>query len=169
MKHAINITDANLRDASFICGNLRPMDRHEAFCQLAEGVTPIQLAQWLIQSPTVMIAHLDGVPAMLFGLASMNAVAYSAFALGTPGCKKVIPAVSAYLNDIVIPFLIDNDGLRMVEARSWIAHTEAHRWLLGMGAKQVGPSFPFGRHDDQFYLFRWTVADYRTICAERRR
>lgn len=167
MKHEIEIVDAVLRDASFVCANLRPRDRHEAFCQLPEGATSLQLAEWLLASPTALVARVNGQPVMFFGLAPVNAVAYSAFALGTRDAWRAIPAVTAKLNDEVIPFLIDNQGLRIVEARSWVAHTEAHRWMLGMGAKQVGTAFPYGRDGSMFYLFRWTVADYRAIRAKQ--
>ena len=162
----VTIRPAVLRDASYITANLRPQDHEEAFCQLPDGTHHMTLARWLIMSGEGFIAYLDDEPVTLFGTAPMTASCYSVWALGTDDMRRTVPAVTRMLMSEIIERRIAQ-GLRTAEARSLATHHEAHKWMRDLGAEQLGEPFPYGKADELFVMFRWTVAGYRAIREKR--
>lgn len=162
----VTIRPAVLRDASYITANLRAIDHDEAFCQLPDGTHHAILARWLITSGEGFIAYMDDEPVTLFGTTPMTAACYSVWALGTQHMRRTIPAVSRKFMVEIIERRIAQ-GLRTAEARSLATHTEAHKWMRDLGAEQLGDAFPYGKADEPFVMFRWTVAGYRAIREKR--
>lgn len=157
MSGLVDIRPAILRDASWITANLRPLDRLEAFCQLPPGTKTSALAWFLVMGHgDAFIAYLRDEPAMVFGIAPINAVCLSVWALGTRRAPRVAPSISRWLRDELLPGKAA-EGYTSMEARSLVEHHAAHRWMLSTGAVQHGPPFVFGRGGEEFILFRWTV------------
>ncbi len=162
----VTIKPAVFRDASYVTANLRPADHHEAFCQLADGVTTVELAWWLLHAGAAFVAYDNEQPVALFGTAPMTPFCYSLFAVGTPAMRRAVPAISRFLMREHVEQRIAAGALTM-EARSLATHTEAHRWMLSLGAEQQGEPFPYGKAGELFVMFRWTVAGYRAIREKR--
>jgi len=162
----IDVRPANLRDASWITANMQRLDREEIFCQLNDGVTTAQLAEWLILGGDGFIAYLRDEPVMLFGTTPIAASCMSVWAMGTRQTPRVIPAVSRYLIETHIPWRLEQ-GFNSMEARSLVTHGAAHRWMESMGGVRHGPAFVFGKGGEHFILYRWTVAGYRAIRQSR--
>lgn len=165
----VTIKSAVLRDASYITANLREQDVAETFCQLAPGVTPIELAWWVVMMPSseMFIAYLDDEPVTLFGTSPITPYCYALSAIGTDKFRRTVPEVSRFLMTVHVEKRITQDGCLTMEARSIDTHVEAHRWMLSMGAEQLGGPFPYGAAGERFLMFRWTVAGYRAIREKR--
>lgn len=162
----VAIKPAVFRDASYITANLRPIDQLEAFCQLPDKATTIELAWWLLHSGDAFIAYLDEQPVFFFGTSPMTTSCYSVWGLGTAKTTRVIPAVTRYLMTTHIEKRIA-EGARTMEARSLLDHHEAHGWMRGVGAEQLGEPFEYGKAGELFVLFRFTVARYRAMRDKR--
>lgn len=158
----ITIRQATLRDASYVTANLRELDRAEVFCQLAEGTRTHELAYALTMADDTYCAYYRGTPAAVFGVGPINICTLSFWAIGTRHMWCTVPAITRYFLDVILPGKIEQ-GFTSAEARSLAGHLSAHRWMISMGAEMVGEPFLFGRNGEHFQLFRWTVADYRTI------
>lgn len=163
---AVEIRPAVLRDASYITANLRAIDQLEAFCQLPDGFTTIELAYGLLHAGDAFIAYKGEQPVFLFGTSAIHPTCYSVWGLGTEGTTRVIPEVTRYLMTTHIEKRIA-EGARTMEARSLLAHTEAHGWMRGVGATQLGEPFEYGKGGEAFVLFRFTVAGYRAMRDKR--
>lgn len=162
----VTIKPAVIRDASFITANLRAIDKTEAFCQLPDGATTIEMAWWLIHSGDAFIAYKNDAPVFLFGTSPISVCCYSVWGLGTEETTRVIPAVTRYLMTTHIEKRIA-EGARTMEARSLASHTEAHGWMKMVGATQLGEPFEYGKHGEHFVLYRFTVAGYRAMRDKR--
>lgn len=162
----VTIKPAVFRDASYITANLRAVDKVEAFCQLPDAATTIELAWWLIHSGDAFIAYRKNEPVFLFGTSPQTASCYNVWGLGTDDTRKVIPEVTRYLMTTHIEKRIA-EGARTMEARSLVSHTEAHGWMRMVGAEQHGEPFEYGKHGEQFVLYRFTVAGYRAMRDKR--
>jgi hypothetical protein len=165
----IEIKAAVLRDASFVIAHMREIDRRECYAQLPDDAPTASIAAWCLQNSSghAYVAYRDGQPRLVFGTAPMTVNCFSVWALGMVGARATIPAVSHFFVDYEIPRRID-EGFNCAEARSIVEHAEAHRWMRGLGAEQLGASFQYGKHGEEFVLFRWTVAGYRAICDQPR-
>lgn len=161
----IEIKPSCLRDTSYVFGNLNPADLAEVSCQLPDGVRPQQLAPIYVGLPRSLVAYVDDVPAMAFGVGMINAACASAWAVGTVKSWRAVPDVTRFWHDELVPWTIDR-GFRFVEARSLVTNVRAHRWMESLGAEAVTDPLPFGKADEPFILFRWTVASYRSIYGE---
>lgn len=161
----VDIKPACLRDASFVMGNLNPDDLAEVACQLPPGMTPQQLAPFYVAAPRALVAYVDDVPAMFFGIGAINAACASVWAVGTTRGWRAVPAVTRVWHDDLVPWLIDK-GFRFAEARSLASNRKAHGWLRSLGGETATDPLPFGTQDEPFLLFRFTVASYRSIHGQ---
>jgi hypothetical protein len=167
----ITIKPATLRDATYVIANMRPMDRKEVYCQLTDGVDDMQVAYLLLMHSEAYAARWTDQsgrewPVMFFGTQPMNAAALGIWALGTRHARRSVPAVTRYVVQELLPRKIA-EGYRIMEARSIEGHTQAHRWIVGTGAKQIGEPFEYGKDGELFHLFRWTVDTYRDLHGMR--
>lgn len=163
----IDIQAANLRDASWITAHMRPIDREECYCQLPDDLPTVVLAEWLLRNSRAFVAHYHGQPAMLFGTAPMTVNCFSVWGIGTAQAERTIPGVSRFMLDHEIERRID-EGFNCAEARSIVAHGKAHRWIESLGGVKAGPAFLYGKGGEHFVLYRWTVAEYRSIREKSR-
>ena len=161
MVNRVEIKDANLRDLSYIMAHMRPGDRAEVMCQFPEGTKTYELAYGLLHTKHAYVAYLDGKPVAAFGVAEMNVVTVSVWAVGTPRMKRAVPMITRFFRDLLTPQLI-KEGYRTMEARSHAVHLEAHRWMTATGAVQADLPYIYGRNGEKFITFRWTSDDYPT-------
>lgn len=146
------IIPINLRDASFVMGSLRPLDRLEVSC-LHEPWHPVDTAYVCRQSTYGYTAFREGVPTAIFGAHHMNATTVSAWMLGTGDTRRVVPAITRFVMGPLRRQLVA-DGYRWAEARSIEGHADAHRWIEHMGGEPVADLPSYGKDGENFILFR---------------
>jgi hypothetical protein len=163
----VEIKKAVLRDASWITAYMREIDKQECFCQLPDDTPTSVLAAQFVHVGNCYIAYERDQPTMLFGTSPINAACFSVWGVGTERTPRVVPAVSQFMLDYEVPRRI-GEGFRTAEARSIATHGQAHRWIESLGGVKHGPAFPYGKADEHFVLYRWTVAGYRAIAEKSR-
>lgn len=151
----VTIEPACLRDASYVMANMRPTDAAEVLCQVPAEVKRHELACWLVTGSDAFVAYVDGRPSMVFGTSPVNVVCLSVWAVGTKRARRCIPAVTRFMIAEHLPKRVA-EGYKSMEARSLVAHAEAHQWMQATGAVAHGPDFAYGKDDEMFRLFRWT-------------
>lgn len=163
----IEITNAVLRDASYVTANLRPRDHEEVYAQWPDDLSTAMLARILVYSPgsDCYTALLDGQPVAVFGTSPMTVNCMWVWALGTKDMRRAVPAMTRHFLDEQVPRRIEQ-GITCAEARSLATHGVAHRWIEALGGVKQGPAFEFGKRGEFFVLYRWTVAGYRAISAQ---
>lgn len=147
---------ANVRDVSFIAGNLRDNDKTEVLCQLPAGITQQEIGYICTRAGTSFIAYLDSKPVMVFGFdpVTLAGNVLNAWAFGTKDSPKVIHQLTIWLKDNLLRDWLAQ-GVTRIEARSFIDHQDAHKWLRSTGAVEEGTLQNFGRDGEQFVLFAW--------------
>tara|TARA_R110001599_G_scaffold309065_1_gene515986 strand:- start:169 stop:762 length:594 start_codon:yes stop_codon:yes gene_type:complete len=147
---------ANVRDVSYIAGNLRACDRQEIFCQLPAGSSASDIGFICTRPGTSFIAYLDGKPVMVFGFDPITLAgnALNAWAFGTRDSRHVVRHVTGWVKDNLLREWLCN-GITRIEARSLAQHRSAHRWLKAIGAVEEGPIGGLGRDGENFILFAW--------------
>lgn len=158
----IEIEPATLNTASYVTANLRPADRAEIWCQLPDAVTTAQLAHWSLVNGEGYIARYRGQPVAFFGTSPMTVACFSVWAMGTRYLPRAARAIGNFVLDDIVPRRIA-EGYRSAEARAMASHDQARKWIAGLGGEALGEPFPYGKADEPFVLYRWTVAGYRSI------
>jgi hypothetical protein len=158
----IEIEPATLATASWVTANLRAEDRAEVFCQLPDNTPTAAIAEFSIRSGEAFVALDRGNPVALFGSTPMTAACFSVWALGTKRFARAVPEMTVAFMSYIVPRRIDQ-GFRCAEARAMQANTKAVLWLDALGGEVLGEPFPYGKDDELFLLFRWTVAGYRSM------
>jgi hypothetical protein len=154
-KH-FEVGPANVRDVSYIAGNLRDNDKIEVLCQLPEGVTQQQIGFICTRPGSSFIAYLDGAPVMVFGFDPMTLAGnvLNAWAFGTAHSNQAIHHLTIWIKDNLLHDWI-RQGVTRIEARSIIDHVDAHRWLKSTGAIEEGVLLDLGRNGERFIQFAW--------------
>lgn len=118
---------SNVRDVSYIAGNLRDTDKIEVLCQLPQNITQQQIGYICTRPGSSFIAYLDGKPVMVFGFDPMTLAGnvLNAWAFGTGQSNKVIHQLTIWLKDNLLRDWIEQ-GVTRIEARSFIEHVDAH-------------------------------------------
>lgn len=156
----MKIVPATLRDMSYVLYHLNPSDEEELACQIDPTLRRDHLAYALLMGGENFAVRNDDQPVAVFGTAPLNRATVSVWALGTKAMPRAAPYISRHMLKHHAPKLLA-DGIRHMEARSHANHHTAHRWLLGLGAKQHGDPFPFGNAGEPFLLFRWTKEEFK--------
>lgn len=154
----IDIRPACLRDASFLTAHMRQADVDEIMCQLSPETKRHELAYGLVMShgSESFIAYYDDVPALIIGTTPMNVACVSAWALGTKNVWRVIIPATRHFISQHVPMRVA-EGFRTMEARSHVAHDQAHRWMRSTGAVVCDEPFVYGRDGEKFLTFRWAL------------
>lgn len=155
---------SNVRDVSYIAGNLRDTDKIEVLCQLPENITQQQIGYICTRPGSSFIAYLDGKPVMVFGFDPMTLAGnvLNAWAFGTAHSNKVIHQLTIWIKDNLLRDWIEQ-GVTRIEARSFIDHVDAHRWLKSTGAIEEGHLRDLGRNGEKFIQFAWHRSRLREI------
>lgn len=158
----IEIEPATLATASWVTANMRDEDRAEVMCQVPDDMPTAAIAEYSILSGEAFVALDRGQPIALFGSTPMTMACFSVWAVGTKRFARAVPEMTLAFMHYIVPRRIDQ-GFRCAEARVLQANTKAVLWLDALGGEVLGGPFPYGKADELFLLFRWTVAGYRSM------
>ena len=145
------------RDLTYIAANMSDADWHEVSCQLAPGVTRLEVA-WVALQYGAWVATIDGQPVACFGFAQRSATTLEAFAWGTDRMSRAVPAITRFIRRDLAPGWFAQ-GVRRLEARSLDTHEAAHRWMTATGAVREAVLPDCGRDGEDFILFAWRRRD----------
>lgn len=121
--------------ATYIAAYIRDTDRRELEAYQPGG-SVAELAAVLSVSPGwKFYAAADDVPVFAFGVVThpWSPHTGSAWGFGTDKTRKVIPKITDFVREALIPELVDK-GIRRVEVRALETHTSSFNWL----AKRLG-------------------------------
>lgn len=150
----LTLAKPSLLDALYLCANLRPEDRAEAFA-LRFDDDPEALAQEILRwGGLAWTARHEGRPAAIFGATQTWPNVWTAWLLSTNDWRHVGRGVTKFIKRRMIPHLMERGALRC-EARSMVGHESAHRWLQSLGAVQEARLRRYGRNGEDFLVFRW--------------
>ena len=146
-----------------VYANLRPWDLSEC-----EAVS----YQWdAVNMAHLVAANCDGravlrggKPVAVISWLQMHPGCYTVAMLATPDWPSVALSVTKWVRRALIPKLLDS-GARRVECKSIDGHTDAHRWLLSLGARAESRLESYGKNGETFVLFRWLRADFNDVYA----
>jgi len=157
----VEIGPANIRDMTYILGNLREEDRLEITCQCESDDTQI-MALLCVQPGRSWIAYSNGVPAMAFGFTPQTLAGntLSAWAFGTKRTLRCIRPVTKWVYRNLVREWIRSGKVTRIEARTIIGHTGAHRWLERTGAVLEGEIPEWGRDGETFLMYVWRRGNF---------
>ncbi|MEH6727434.1 MAG: hypothetical protein V7703_14825 [Hyphomicrobiales bacterium] len=156
MPRRFEVGPANVRDVSYIAGQLRPDDQREVFCQLPADINTRDIGFICTRPGTSFVAYWKGRPVMVFGFDAITLAgnALNAWAFGTRDSCYIMGDLTLWVVDTLLPDWLGN-GVTRIEARSIASHSTAHRWLKTIGAVEEGPLTGLGRDGEDFILFAW--------------
>jgi len=149
----VRIAGGSLRDLTYILGNLRPADRNEIECQMAEWDAPL-IALRCMQG-FAYVAELNGNPEAAFGAIEQRPGLWEAWSWGTRKMPRCIPEITRFFFAVLGPDVASREAWR-VEARPSADNDLASRWLRKLGATERCRLPRFGKNGEDFKLFDWT-------------
>lgn len=165
---ALTLQPATLKDASYVMANLNKHDAAEVDCQVAPGTPRHEMGYGLLMAGDNFAVREDGQPIAFFGTMPISCCYLQVWALGTKRMWAATAEISKFMRHEHLPERIEQGFIGM-EARSWVGHPTAHKWISRMGGRAHGPPFEFGRNREKFLLFRWTPNEIERIRLKRRR
>lgn len=150
-----------------IARNMRDGDREEVFCQMWTD-EPDDFARLVINHYGFYkwAVSLGDDPVCALGAVTHWPGVWIAWMVTTDRFPEIGSFVTKFVRRSMIPSL-HRLGAHRCEARSIASHTEAHRWLKVLGAKQEAVLRRYGKNREDFLLFRWDRAD--VLCPETTR
>lgn len=150
----MKLVKLNLPDVLYVCHRLRAADRREVFA-LRFDDDPNLLAMEIVRSwgPLAWTAHHEHTPAAVFGATEMWPNVWSCWMMATDEYPKIALGMTKFVRRRIIPHLMESGATRC-EARSIDGHTQAHRWIEGLGAVQEARLRRYGRNGEDFLVFR---------------
>ena len=167
MARSLTVVPATLRDASFVMGNLNEADEREVSCQVAAGTIRHELAYAMLMSGDNFAVRDGSQPIAFFGTMALSCCYLNIWALGTKEMWRAVPLIT----DTMLEHVTQKraEGYVGMEARSWIGHPTAHKWIEQIGGRQHGEPYEWGRDRELFLTFRWTEDQFESITRKRRR
>lgn len=157
------IVGATLRDLTYIAANMRPEDRREVECQLAQwNVDLIALAA--MQGPAYVV-ELDGNPEAAFGAAEQRVGLWQAWSWGSKRMHRAVPAITRFFYAVLGPHVAAQGAWR-VEARPIAGNDLACRWLARLGATKRCDLPGYGKNGEDFELWDWTRETWANVFHE---
>jgi len=150
------ILPANLRDVTYVLGNLRGDDRRELEAQYRDPDL-VKVGFMLAKQMRSFIAYNDAeVPVMAFGVAHLSATTVSLWSMSTPGVRKSIAKTTRF---VMGPLRDDlrRQNYQWAEARSDERNDMAHKWLRRLDCKLLCPLEKYGKDGEDFLLFRGAI------------
>ena len=148
--------------ALHVCRNMRAVDAeeifamrpdHDAFALYRDIAAGGGRHLWLeLARPATSLT-----PVALFGVIATSPGCGLAHLIGTDGLTlSHARQIVARVRHLIIPGLIETEGLHRVEANSLATHRWAHRFLLACGARLEGPPRrAMGKAGEDFQTFVW--------------
>ena len=163
----VEIGPANVRDLTFILGNLRKSDAEEIRAQMPDDMPFEALTAMCVQPGFSWVAYHNrmpgdgvpgnGVPVMAFGFMplTMAGNVLQAWAFGTRRAAVALRPIARFAMRELVPEW-RAAGVTRIEARSIVGHVSAHKWLRSLGCA-ADPLPGFGRGGQPFVLFSWLL------------
>lgn len=158
------IVGGTIRDLSYIAANLRPEDRAEIDCQIADW-TPSLVALAALQG-FAYVVELDGNPEAAFGATEHREGLWIAWSWGTRRMWRCVPRITEFFFTVLGPDVLARGAWR-VEARALADNALAHRFLHRLGATERCPLPSYGRNGEDFILFDWTRETWADVFSSR--
>lgn len=149
-----NIFDAVLH----VCANMREADRIEVYATFGSD-DPALYADFMCRmcelGTVAWLAHLDGEPIAIVGMASMWSGVVSACMFATDSFYKIGLSMTKFVKNNMIPNFVREMKLHRAQCFSMNGHTVAHAWLEVLGAKPEAVVKGYGKNKEDFTLFTW--------------
>lgn len=149
----------SLAAVEYICLNMREIDRAEVFGMRGHD-NPLWLAREVVQAAChgkAAISEFRGRPSALIGVSPMWPGVWAAWCFGTDDWRKSAVDLTRYTLRELRPFVLQRAHRLQCESR--IDHSEAHRWLMSLGAKPDGILQGYGRDGSDYIMFSWSNRD----------
>lgn len=134
---------------------LRSIDRLEYTCQRPDGPDAEVFAEDVLSWGAFgRIVWLDDRPVVAIGAVQQWPGNFVGFAFATDEFPKVAVTATRFVRRVLLP-TCRNMGMKRAEARTIVSHTESHRWLEVVGAVRESRLKSWGKHGEDFYVYRW--------------
>jgi len=155
----VRIHAADYRTLHYVLSNLCDADRREllATCWNAEHLAE-ELATRIMDRNGMALVASEARPIIAFGLVPMCPGVAVAFAFSTPEYPRAIIPVTRWIRTIGTTFAI-RAGYHRIEARA-MQRPYFDRWMRLVGAKAEAKLECFGKHGEDFILYRWLAREH---------
>lgn len=149
----------NVLDVVYVARNMRERDRLEINAT-NRNEDPDDFAMRVVQyyGDFSGVAWDDRRPVACFGCTEAHPGVWEAWMFATDDLPGIGLELTRHLKKVMLPHLIAL-GAHRVEARSMAGHEDAHRWLKSLGAVQEARLRRYGKHGEDFILFRLDPVD----------
>ena len=145
-----------------VCANLRDHDKKEVAAIMGNAPSPVVAAIIRDKLPGVKYVGWMENPEEpsnptacgVGGFSWLRKGVVEGWVLGSYDLKKIMRPLTRYIRDDIIP-TIREAGCHRLQCQSVCSHEEAHRWLVGMGAKIEGKLEGYGVNGEDFYSIAW--------------
>lgn len=162
----VSIQLATVRDASFIVANMREPDRRELLPLMPPDITATEMvdAGFGTGGGEAFVALYGDEPAAVFGFtpATPAGNVLSAWAFGTRRMWRVIPAITRFVAVDLLPHW-ERDGVTRMECRALASNLLAMRWFEATGAHEECLVPGYGRANETYVQFAWTMTSWRIV------
>lgn len=142
-------------DVSYICWNMRDIDKAEVY-GLRGHTNPGLLTTEVIHAASVGkagICYWNGRPAALIGISPLWPGVWTAWSFGTDDWSRCAGRLTRYALRELQPHV--RERAHRLQCESRFDHTEAHKWLLRIGAQIDGQMPGYGRDGSDYIMFSW--------------
>lgn len=152
----VTIQDGTRFDVTWIAAHMRDADWAEISCQIPANANRTYAASMCLYGSEEMYwtAWKGDLPVAAFGFTQTHPTLLSAWAFGTDGMTRAMPAISRHCVEFALPLIIARGFLR-AEVRVMRDHKQSYRWLRMMGAKEDCVMQDYGRNGEAFALLSW--------------
>lgn len=152
------LKEIDLPSLEYICLNMREVDKREVY-NVVDHDNPIMLAYQAhyigCTKGRGRIAWVNGKPAAFIAFTEDRPSVWTVSMFGTDDFKAAAFACMRWCRETAAN-LIETRGGRRLQCDSHIEHTEAHKFLITLGAVKEGPPMKhFGKDGSDFQRFVW--------------
>lgn len=148
----MNISACDHDTVLYVARNMRARDKEEIY-GLRRRENPFDIVNDVMAQSLAWVAWLDGMPAAVFGGSEARPGVWSMFAFATDEFPRLALGLTRFARKQVIPRLFDELGAHRLQCESHEKHTDAHRWLVALGAHRESVKAKFGRDGSDYYEF----------------
>lgn len=157
------IGDDSRLAVQYVAVNMRQRDKDEIFATSWTD-SPFDLAENVIGLGGVKyLACAGDEPVACFGAAPNHPGVVNVWLFGTPSFPRVLPDVTRFIIRAMVPLLVDQ-GVHRAHCLSLATYPEIHKWLRLLGAREEGVKARYGKNQEDFVEFVWSVES----CVSRR-
>lgn len=150
-----------------VARNMRELDKREIFGLQGVG-DPLMLAHFALHADFKYVGLYDKEPVVAFGAQQMWPGVWTIFMFATDDFQKVGKHAMRFMKKHLVPDVMAC-GAHRAQCYSAAYHTEAHEFLVRMGAKVESRLEKFGKDGSDYYLFVWLdenkILNHRSLEA----